>query len=81
MAAASDVIYMVVVAMETNKTSCVFNKLKVQRKLIICAKYQVNQLNGAKSGEEGSDCLPPPPPALQFMPLCNFLGLCIYMQG
>ena len=32
-----------------------YRLIKVQRKLIACAKYQVNWMNGVKSGGEGSN--------------------------
>ena len=42
--------------------------MKLQRMLILCAKYQVNRMNGVKSRGGPIDN-----PAL--MPSCNFLGL------
>ena len=52
MAVASDVIYMVVIAMETPRG---FNLSKAQRKFIISAKNQVNRMSGVNSGGEESD--------------------------
>ena len=39
--------------------------LKLQRKLIICAKYQVNRMNGVKSGGECPIDSPPLMPSCQ----------------
>ena len=61
MAAASYVIYVAVVAIETNKTKHSIDILKVQRTLIICGKYHVNWVNGDKSRGEGPIDSPLPP--------------------
>ena len=53
MAAAYDVIYLTIVAMETNQTPRSFAKLKVKMKLVICIKFQVNQMNCVESRKGG----------------------------
>ena len=57
MAAACDVIYLTIVAMESNKTLRCFVSLKVQMKLAMCTKFQVNQMKCVESrrGGAGSD--------------------------
>ena len=61
MAAACDVIYLNIVAMETNKTPRGCASLKVQMKLAICTKFQVNQMNCVESRRGGGPIDPPPP--------------------
>ena len=61
MAAACDVIYLTIVAMESNKTLRCFVSLKVQMKLAMCTKFQVNQMKCVESrrGERGLIDFPP----------------------
>ena len=47
--------------------------MQVERKLIICANYQVNRMNGIKSGGGGVRLTPPPPLCLRV----TFLRLCL----
>ena len=47
--------YVAVVAMETNKAVSSSDYLKVQRTLILCARYLVNGMNGVKSRRDASD--------------------------
>ena len=53
MAAACDVIYLTIIAMEINKTPRGFAQLKVQMKLVICTKFQVNGMNCVESRRGG----------------------------
>ena len=76
MAATSDIIYVTMVAMEMSWTPHGYTLLKVQKKLIICAKYQVNQMNGVESRGKGSDYPPPPPPVIASC--VTFYGLCLF---
>ena len=62
MAAAYDVIYLTIVAMETNKTPRGYTYLKVQMKLVICTEFQVNRMNCVEVEEGGGARLTPPPP-------------------
>ena len=55
MAAICDVIYLKIVAMETSYK---------RKKLIIYAKFHVNQTNYVESKGEGSNCSPPPLPSV-----------------
>ena len=45
MATTCDVIYVILVAMETSETPRGFAQLNVQKKFIICTKYHVNRMN------------------------------------
>ena len=60
MAAACDVIYLTIVAMETNKRPRGFAQLKVQMKFVICKKFHVNRINCVESRRGGPIDLPPP---------------------
>ena len=63
MAAASDVIMLLVVAMETNKAASGFDYLKVQRTLIIYVS-NIYSIGWMVLKVEGRGQIYPPPPAL-----------------
>ena len=81
MAAACDVIYLTIVSMETNKTPRGYTYLKVQMKLVICTKFQVNRMNCVEVEEGGGARLTPPP----LKASCNYfffeaLGLILFIS-
>ena len=49
MTAACDVVYLTIVAMETNKTPRGYALLKVQIKFVVCTKFHVNWMNCVQS--------------------------------
>ena len=49
MAATGDVIYETMVSIEASWTPRDYAELKVQRKLIVCAKCHINFMNGVES--------------------------------
>ena len=71
MAAAFDIIYLTIVAMETNSTSLSFAYLKVQMNLALCTKFHVNRMNCVES-RRGVRLTPPPPPPLSRLRLTIF---------
>ena len=53
--------------METSYAASGFDQSKVQRMLIICAKYLVNRMNQVSEVEGRGPTDPPPPPPYAFV--------------